>query len=44
VLRDARFYDNQTWDIVVFSILDHEMTRERQGDGFPSFGLWDERP
>ena len=39
VLRQARVYDGEAWDILVFSILDHEMTAERIRDGFPDFSL-----
>jgi RimJ/RimL family protein N-acetyltransferase/anti-anti-sigma regulatory factor len=40
VLREARTYDGQRWDISVFSILAHEMRAQRQSERFPYMGLW----
>jgi RimJ/RimL family protein N-acetyltransferase/anti-anti-sigma regulatory factor len=40
ILREAHVYDNQAWDIFVFSILEQEMTRERERDGRQSFRLF----
>jgi RimJ/RimL family protein N-acetyltransferase len=42
VLREARLYEQQAWDILVFSILEREMRRERAGERFPSFGFFSE--
>lgn len=42
ILREAHIYDNQAWDIFVFSILDGEMTRERERDLSQSFRLFPE--
>jgi RimJ/RimL family protein N-acetyltransferase/ABC-type transporter Mla MlaB component len=39
VLREARIYDGQVWDIFVFGLLEREMAREREGTGLPSFAL-----
>jgi RimJ/RimL family protein N-acetyltransferase/anti-anti-sigma regulatory factor len=41
VLRQARTYEGQRWDILVFSILDAEMQAQRASESFPSMGLWD---
>src|SRR5207237_7178897 len=41
VLREARTYDGQRWDVHVFSILDAEMRAQRAAETFPSMGLWD---
>jgi RimJ/RimL family protein N-acetyltransferase len=40
VLRQARTYEGQRWDIVVFSILDDEMLAQRQVESFPHMGFW----
>jgi RimJ/RimL family protein N-acetyltransferase/anti-anti-sigma regulatory factor len=40
VLREARTYDGQRWDISVFSILAEEMRAERLRGRFPYMGLW----
>jgi RimJ/RimL family protein N-acetyltransferase/anti-anti-sigma regulatory factor len=40
VLRQARPYDGERWDIGVFSILADEMRGERRRERFPSMGLW----
>lgn len=42
VLRGARMYEQQPWDILVFSILEREMRRERGAERFPSFALFPE--
>jgi hypothetical protein len=46
VLRRARTWDGQQWDIVVFAILEDEMRRQRAREGFPYMGFWprDDRP
>jgi RimJ/RimL family protein N-acetyltransferase/anti-anti-sigma regulatory factor len=44
VLREARMYEQQAWDILVFSILHGEMRRERASEGFPSFALFGPDP
>lgn len=40
VLRSARMYDGQRWDISVFSILAEEMRAQRACERFPYLGLW----
>ena len=40
VLREARMYDGQRWDISVFSILADEMRAQRACERFPAMGLW----
>lgn len=40
VLREARTYDGQRWDIGVFSILADEMRAQRRCERFPYMGLW----
>jgi ribosomal-protein-alanine N-acetyltransferase len=40
VLRGARTYDGQRWDIGVFSILADEMRAQRTCERFPYMGLW----
>ena len=40
VLRRARTWDGQQWDIVVFAILEDEMRRQRAREGFPYMGFW----
>ena len=40
ILREARAYDGQRWDICVFSILAEEMRTERLRERFPYMGLW----
>lgn len=40
VLREARTYDSQRWDILVFGILEAEMREQRARDRFPYLGLW----
>jgi RimJ/RimL family protein N-acetyltransferase len=40
VLRQARSYDGQRWDILLFSILREEMAEQRKADGFPYMGFW----
>jgi RimJ/RimL family protein N-acetyltransferase len=42
VLRQARIYDGDAWDIFVFSMLDAEMTAERARDGLADFSLFRE--
>lgn len=42
ILREAHVYDNQAWDIFVFSILEQEMARERARDERQSFRLFPE--
>jgi RimJ/RimL family protein N-acetyltransferase len=42
VLRKARVYDGEAWDIFVFSILEPEMAVERVRDTFPDFSLFRE--
>lgn len=40
VLRQARTYEGQRWDILVFAILEDDMRRERAHEGFPHMGFW----
>ena len=40
VLREARMYDRQRWDIGVFSILAGEMRAQRASERFASMSLW----
>jgi RimJ/RimL family protein N-acetyltransferase/anti-anti-sigma regulatory factor len=44
VLREARIYENQAWDILVFSILQAEIEQERRRGTYPYFGLWGDPP
>jgi RimJ/RimL family protein N-acetyltransferase len=39
VLREARLYEGQPWDIFVFSLLESEMTEQRARERFPDFRL-----
>lgn len=41
VLRQARTYDGERWDIVVFSILEEEMRAQRTREQFPYMGFWE---
>jgi len=40
VLRRARTWEGQQWDIFVFAILEDEMQRQRAREGFPYMGFW----
>ena len=40
VLRRARTWDGQQWDILVFAILEDEMRQQRARAGFPYMGFW----
>jgi RimJ/RimL family protein N-acetyltransferase/anti-anti-sigma regulatory factor len=40
VLRQARTYEGQRWDIFVFAILEDDMRRERMHEGYPHMGFW----
>jgi len=40
VLRQARTYDGQRWDILVFSILQEEMEEQRKQERFSYMGFW----
>ncbi|MBI4634859.1 MAG: GNAT family N-acetyltransferase [Candidatus Rokubacteria bacterium] len=40
VLREARPYDGQRWDILVFSLLAGEMLEQRKREQFPYMGFW----
>jgi hypothetical protein len=40
VLRRARTWEGQQWDIVVFAILEDEMRRQRAREDFPYMGFW----
>lgn len=40
VLRAACVSEGRAWDILVFSILEGEMARERETEAFPRFGLF----
>ena len=39
ILREARLYEGQPWDIYVFSLLEPEMAEQRARGGFPDFRL-----
>ena len=41
ILREAKTYGGQRWDILVFSILESEMREQRRRDDYGSFGLWE---
>jgi len=41
VLREARLFDGQYWDILVFAMLDREMQQQRAQETFPYMGFWD---
>ena len=41
VLRAAKMYGGQLWDILLFAILEDEMRTQRLQDGFPYMGFWD---
>lgn len=40
VLRQAKAYDGQSWDIFIFSILEEEMLEQRKQEEFPYMGFW----
>lgn len=40
VLRKAVFAEGFHWDILVFSLLEHEMREQRERERFPSMSLW----
>jgi RimJ/RimL family protein N-acetyltransferase/ABC-type transporter Mla MlaB component len=42
VLRRARTYGGQRWDILLFSILEEEMREQRRVERYPDLGLWSE--
>jgi ABC-type transporter Mla MlaB component len=42
MLRQARVYDGQRWDIHIYGILDEEMRAQRRAEQYPNFGLWSE--
>ena len=46
VLREAKTYGGQRWDILVFSLLEEEMREQRLQEDFPYMGFWepDARP
>jgi ribosomal-protein-alanine N-acetyltransferase len=39
VLREAKLYEGQPWDILVFSLLEREMAEQRATGAFPDFRL-----
>jgi hypothetical protein len=41
VLREAKTYGGQRWDILVFSILEAEMREQRRRDALGPFGPWE---
>jgi len=41
VLRQARVYNGERWDINVFSILGDEMREQRGKEQFPHMGFWE---
>jgi RimJ/RimL family protein N-acetyltransferase len=40
VLRGARFYGGQRWDILVFGLVEEEMNAQREQSPFPYLGFW----
>lgn len=40
VLRQAKFYNNEWWDILVYSLLEGEMAEQRTRTPLPSMGFW----
>ncbi len=40
VLRQARVYEGQRWDIFVYGILEDEMREQRKKEQFPAMSLW----
>ena len=42
VLRQARVYNGERWDINVFSILADEMREQRRKEQFPYMGFWEQ--
>jgi ABC-type transporter Mla MlaB component len=40
VLRQARTYEGQRWDILLFAILHEQMEEQRRREGFPYMGFW----
>lgn len=44
ILRRAKTYEGQHWDILVFAILREEMEEQRRREQFPYLGFWGERP
>ena len=40
VLRGARLYGGQRWDILVFGLVEEEMNAQRAQSSFPYLGLW----
>jgi RimJ/RimL family protein N-acetyltransferase/anti-anti-sigma regulatory factor len=44
VLRGARLLDDRAWDILVFSMLESELARQRSRESFPYFGFWSDQP
>jgi RimJ/RimL family protein N-acetyltransferase/ABC-type transporter Mla MlaB component len=42
VLRQARVYGGQRWDIHIYGILEEEMSAQRRAERYPNFGLWSE--
>ena len=42
VLRRARTYGGQRWDILIFSILEAEMREQRRAEHYPDHRLWSE--
>ena len=41
MLREAKTYEGQRWDILVFAILEDEMRAQRVREGFPYMGFWE---
>jgi anti-anti-sigma regulatory factor len=44
VLREARVYNGQRWDIQVFSLVESEMRAHRHREAFPYIGFWRTAP
>ncbi len=41
VLRQAKTYGGERWDIIIFSILEDEMRAQRAQESFPYMGFWE---
>ncbi|MFQ5520048.1 MAG: GNAT family N-acetyltransferase [Candidatus Methylomirabilia bacterium] len=41
ILRQAKSYEGQAWDILLFSILEEEMKAQRVHEQFPYMGFWE---
>src|SRR5256712_13312596 len=41
VLRQAKTYGGERWDMIIFSILEDEMRAQRAQESFPYIGFWE---